>query len=223
MVTLLELKTRARQRADMVNNNFIKDDELTQYINASVQELHDLLIGAYSSDYFIKTYDFATIASTDSYALPADFYKLKGVDIAMAGGHKYSARPFNFNERNRNEIVSWGLINGPSIRYRIVGDDLVFSPAPDAAYSCTLWYIPTATPLVLDADTYSDVAYSEYVVIDVAIKMLQKQETDVSGLSQQKNQMLKRIEAMAQNRDVDHPESVSDIYAENDEFWFWRT
>lgn len=222
--TLLQLKTQARQRSDMEGSDFVSDSELTSYINSSIAELHDLLVGTYGPDYFVEKYQFSTVAGTEDYALPSNFYKLKGVDALLSGTQYYSLRPFNFNERNRHQDINWSLLAGPSIRYRLVGNNLKFNPAPDAGYSMRLWFIPTPTPLVLDADIYNDVnSYAEYVIVDAAIKMLQKEESDVSVLASQKMDLRKRIENMAANRDADQPESISDIYADNDPFWLTRS
>jgi hypothetical protein len=223
-VTLLQLKNRARQRADMETSDFIEDSELVGYINASLAELYDLMVAAYGEDYFLDNYTFSTVASQADYSLPADFYKLKGVDARINGSDWYSIRPFNFNERNRNQDVTWGLIGGPNVRYRIVGSNIKFSPLPEGIYPMQLWYVPLAPTMAADGDTFDDLnQYGEYVVIDAAIKMLQKEESDVSVLMAQKQAMKRRLEEMSLNRDAGQPESISDIYSENNEFWFWRS
>lgn len=223
-ITLLQIKTQARQRADMENSKFVSDAELLTYINNSIAELHDLLVATYGPDYYIESTSFATVTNTDSYTLPANFYKLKGVDVLVSGTDYYSLRPFNFNERNKNQYGSTGILGAPELRYRLSGNNIKFSPTPVAAHAIKLWYVPIATALVLDTDSYADFnGYIEYVITDVAIKMLQKEESDVSILSAQKMDLRKRIENMAQNRDAEQPDSVSDIYAENDEFWTSRS
>ena len=80
------------------------------------------------------------------------------------------------------------------------------------------------TKLTLDADTLSDLnQYAEYVIVDAAIKMAAKEETDVSVLAAQKAELRRRIEVMGQNRNADKSESVSDIYSENlDYLWYSR-
>jgi hypothetical protein len=222
--TLLDLRLRTRQRADRENSNFIENEELNFLINGSVAELHDLLVAAGSADYSIQDYTFLTAANNDTYSLPTNFYKMKGVDAQITNDKWYSMRPFNFNERNRNNDVTWGLINGPNIRYRLLGDNIKFSPAPETIYSVRLWFTPTAPVLVNDTDTLKDLNfYAEYVIVDAAIKYLQKEESDVTVLQQQKQELKRRIETMANNRDEGQPESISDIYAENSDFWFTRT
>lgn len=223
-ITLAQLKSQARDRADMANSQFVSDSELVNYINASIAELHDLLIAAYDSDYFITEYTFSTVAGTATYALPADFYKIRGIDSRINGDSWASIQPFNFNERNaNNELVAY-LSFGNNIRYRLVGSNLMLSPTPTGVYNMKMWYIPVATKLTLDADTLSDLnQYAEYVIVDAAIKMAAKEETDVSVLAAQKAELRRRIEVMGQNRNADKSESISDIYSENlDYLWYSR-
>lgn len=223
-ITLAQLKSQARDRADMTNSQFVSDSELVNYINGSIAELHDLLIAAYDNDYYITEYTFNTVSGTDSYALPDDFYKLRGIDSKIGTDQWFTLQPFNFNERNsKNDLVAY-LAYGNNFRYRIMGSEVVFSPAPQGIYSIKLWYIPVATKLTSDSDTLNDLnQFSEYVIVDAAIKMANKEEADVSVLAAQKAELKRRIEVMAQNRNADKSESISDIYAENlDYLWYSR-
>ena len=213
ITTLAEIKQRSRERSNMEGSDFVTDTELTTYINSSLAELHDLLVATYGPDYYVSSYEFTTNNTTADYTLPADFYKLKGVDIAVGGGEYDSLRPFNFNERNRASVGALGL------RYRLVDDTIRFSPKPDGNYNIKLWYIPSVTKLVEDTDTFKDINdYVEYVVVDVAIKMLLKEESDASALQGAKMALKERIEKMAPNRDAEQPESISDIYAESGDY-----
>lgn len=228
-ITLAQLKTQARQRADLEDNDFVTDSELTGYINNSLAELYDLLIAAYDGDYYIESVDFTTTSGVENYALPNGtnysaakaIYKLKGVDAKIVGNSWFSLKPFNFNERNRNSDYSWGLLNGPTVRYRMVGSNLRFNPAPNSAIQVRVWYVPVAPVLTADSDTFEDLnAWSEYVVIDAAIKCKIKEDLDFQALQLQKESIAKRIREMAQNRDAGKPESISDVYAENDDYYF---
>lgn len=230
-VTLLQMRTQARQRADLENSQYVTDSELTGYINNSVAELYDLLIGSYDADYFIESIEFNSVVGQSDYPLPngtlysaaKPFYKLKGVDAKINTSNFFSLRPFNFNERNRNEDFAWSTLNGPLVRYRLVGDVLKFSPIPDGIKPIRVWYIPLAPVLSADGDTLQDLnAYHEYVVVDAAIKCRIKEELEVQTLEAIKAGLKQRIEQMAQNRDAGNPESVSDIYAENNDYWFFK-
>lgn len=223
-ITLAELKLQARRRADMERSTFVKDAELIEYINASIAELQDILVQAYDSDYYLESSSFTTVQGTDTYDLPANFYKLRGVDAFLNGSEGYALRPFNFNERLRfSGSGAWSVLLGAAVRYRLQGNKIKFSPVPDSAVPVTVWYVPVAVKLAVDADIWDDLnQYAEYVIVDAAIKMLNKQEQDVSVLGAQKAALVERITAAADNRDVGASDSVSDVYADNDDYYYWR-
>lgn len=217
-VTLSELRTRARTRANMENSEFVSDTELNQFINDSLAELDDLLIASFGNDYRVSSTSPAnTVAGTTSYALPSAFYKLLGVDVRSSSGDRWtSLRPFNFNERNRDTDDTL-----QALRYRLSGSNFILSQDP-GVISYRLWYIPVLTPLTVDGSTYTDTQnFAEYAVVDAAIKCMEKEESDTTDLRNDKAALKRRIEEMAQNRDAGQPSSISDIYAEDSE-WFWR-
>lgn len=229
-ITLAQLKTECRQRADMENSNFVTDSELTNYINNSISELHDILIQAYESDYYIKSSTFSTTDNQDTYALNTiipdqDFYKLRGVDAKLNNQEWFTLQPFQFNERNkRQNFGAWKYLGISNVRYRLVGSNILFTPTPDSNIECRIWYIPVAVTLSADTDELEDLNnYSEYVIVDAAIKMMQKEESDTTVLQQQKAALKRRIEEAANNRDAGSGETISDVYNENNEYLFGRS
>lgn len=225
-ITLAELRLQARQRADMEESDFVSDSELTSYINNSIAELVDILCEAYGSEYYVTEGAESAITSGEStYALPADFYELKGVDIKLDGSNWMNVARFNFNKRNRfSEFATWafGIDGVTNVEYRIVGNNITFSPEPDRNATYRLWYVPLPTKLVADADTLDDLnSYSEYVIVDAAIKMMQKEESDVTVLFAQKQALEKRIRDKSQNRDAGQAPTISDVSDESTEYW-WR-
>lgn len=214
-VTLAQLRTQARQRADMANSTFVDDDELTTYINDSYLELYDLLVSKFE-DYFVGTPTSFTLASgVSTYTLPSDFYKLVGLDKALGGGDYYALRPFNFNERNIRSTLS--LYRGiyPNIRYRVVGGVIRFTPEDQAAGDYRIWYVPNATLLTATTDTIAAECdrWKLYIIVDAAIKMLLKEESDVQAHLLQKQALIRRIDEMAANRDVGEPMRIQDVYS----------
>lgn len=211
--TLLKLRTQARQRADKVNSGFVLDAELNQYVNNSIAELYDLLVAAYGNDYYLKTYTFSTDGIASDYNLPTDFYKMEGLDLYVNSSSFITLKPFQFNERARLQNGNnWAAITqaqGP--RYHLKANVISFMPLP-SVNNLTMYYVPVCAELVGDSDTFDGInGWEEYVIIDAAIKMLQKEESDVSILMGQKQMLTKRIEAMAENRDIGHSFKVSDV------------
>ncbi len=222
--TLAQLKTRARQRADMENSQFIGDSELTSYINASYAELYDLLIQTHE-DYFTTSTDF-TLTSSDNgvRAMGVTVAKFRGLDW-LNGSDYIPLKTYSWNERGR----SWR--NSRHRAYRLVGDNIMLTPASGADGTYKMWYVPAITPLSLDADTIvtpvSRNNWEEYIVIDVAMKLRDKEESDISTLMQQKQQIITNIRTSAANRDLDQPARVASTRGyfagetDDDRWWLW--
>lgn len=223
-ITLAELKLQARQRADMENSNFVKDSELVNYINNSIAELHDILCEAYDAEYYVTTFEFDTNTTDQEYDLPDDFYELKGVDLKLSNQEFITIEKYVLNDRNNHQnFNAWTLYGVSNVRYRIIGNRIRFEPRPNTVATIKLWYVPVATKLVNESDELDDLnAYSEYVIVDTAIKMMQKEESDVSVLAAQKMALEKRIRDKAANRDANKAESVTDVYSTGDDF-YWRS
>lgn len=212
-MALKQIREQSRQRADMVGSQFVTDSEWNLYINQSYKELYDLLVTVYE-DYYVEQDTFTTDGSTQRYDLPTDFYKALGVDCSLGPNNnaKVTLQKFDFVERNRYvypNITStfMGVFN---LRYRINGSKLMFIPTPSSGQTITLWYIPRVSTLLNDTDIADGVnGWTEYIIVDAAIKAMQKQESDVSVLMAQKQMLKQRIEESAINRDAGAPDTIS--------------
>jgi hypothetical protein len=231
VMTLGQVRTLAQQTADLQNNNFITLPEWNSYINQSYFELYDLLVQKYGEEYFMASpYQFLTDGS-QFYNLPdgsssypvtpgsstaaAPFYKLKGIDLALNSNINswVTLHKFDFIARNRyvypNLTATFmGIVN---LRYRIVGNQIEFIPVPQSAQMVQVWYVPRMTQLLQDTDMLDGISgWTEYVVVDAAIKGLMKEESDTSALMARKMALMERIEAAASNRDAGLPDTISD-------------
>lgn len=211
--TLLDLQTRARQRADMVGSTFVTDAELTTYINQGFAELYDIVVAAFE-DYFTTSALF-TVASGSTYTLPADFYKLRGLDFSVNGTFQ-GCREFAFNDRNNTtRDLSWLMNLGPVRSYRVMGDTLMLQPTNSATGDYKLWYVPAPTFLTLPASSIpaslSKFGWDEYIVLYAAERVLSKEESDISDVQNERSQIAGRIQAMASNRQVDQSSTIQDV------------
>jgi hypothetical protein len=210
-ITLAELRTAVKQRADMVNSSFISDSEMNSYINNSGAELYDLIVSRFE-DYYIDSFTFTITSPDDGYTLPSQFYKLRGLDFQISGDW-VTIHKFTFEERNRgNRQINRAMLGLTNIKYRIVGQRIKIIPADQAPGTYQCWFIPAWTNMIVDSDTASNLEdWHEYIIVDAAIKCLQKEESDVSILMAQKANLTARIDSMAANRDAGSPEVVSDV------------
>lgn len=212
--TFGQLKQRSRERADMVNSQFISNSELESLVNESATELYDLLVTTLGADYYVEELAFPLVANQDTYPLPNDFYKMAGVDLISGSGKPLTVKPFMFQERNRynNSLIYDASTDGVlRLRYRIVGNNIRFIPDVRANYSVSLWYHPACPVMTNDVDTFDGInGYEELVILLTAMKMLQKEESDTSALERRYQYLVERIQSSAANRDAGFPEKVQD-------------
>lgn len=238
VTTLTTITTAAQQRADMVNSLFLSAAEWTANINASYQELFDLLVQKYGNDYYCALdsngdgYQFTT-TTAEKYLLPDGasgtkmpdtttiapaFYKLLGVDLKV-GSDWITLKPFAMIERNTFATTQSVRGTNSNLKYRLVSNIagntpkqyLWLRPQPLAGQVVQVWYIPRLALLTSGSDSVDAVSgWEEFIVVDAAIKALQKEESDCSLLMAQKAAIIARIEAAAENRDAGSPMVVGD-------------
>lgn len=223
--TLGAITLAAQQRADMENGTFISASEWTAMVNASLQQLWEKIIEAYGSDYEVQTpYSLTTDGTNDRYALPSDFFKLLGVDLQLTSGTAagwVTIWRFNFAERNRWSLPNLrGIVGRGNLRYRLLGGDIMFTPLPLAGQTLRLWYVPAFTPLVNASDAFDGVnGWEEWVINDVAMKALIKEESSIDDLMRMQSIQEDRLQSIVENRDAGAPATTVDVYAMNGALW----
>ena len=188
-VTLTELKTRSRERADMENSTFISDSELRSYINKGYASYYDMIVKAYGEDYFSKNQTITTLSDTESYSLNSDFYKILLVEVKISTNRYSPIKPFEFTDLNR-----------------------VINKVPSQGREVKITYAPTYEKFILDTDSRDFVnGWEEYVVVQAALSMKDKEESDVRVLLADKQELQARIISSAPDRDTAFPQTISDV------------
>lgn len=231
-MSLGQIRLNAQRECDRQNSNFLTTAEWNFNINNSLFELYDLLIDAYEDYYFAEPAYFTTNGSSSSYPLPngvltfqnesggnfvpPPFYKLCGVDLGVSNAQTgwVSMKKYMFADRNKyfypnTQSTIYGVFN---MQYRLLGQSLQFIPLPSGNQPMRMWYIPRMVMLLKDTDlTTSGVSgWMEYVIVDAAIKALEKEESDTQALMLRKAELKRRIEAASNNRDQGQPDTISD-------------
>lgn len=227
-LSLGQIRLMAQQRAEMVNSQFVTVPEWNTYINQSYFELYDMLVTVFEDYYLADPVTITLNNATGFYDLPdgtlysgaEPFYKVRGVDLALNSSTNgwLSLRKFNFEDRNRfiYPNLTNNLAGCTPPMYRTMGSHIQFIPVPANGQTARLWYIPRVAMLLRDIDIMDGVSgWTEYVIVDAAIKALQKEESDVSVLMAQKQMLTDRIQSTAQNRDVGMPDTISDVRSAN--------
>lgn len=218
-VTVSSLTTQIRNRTDQGTSNggYVSDSEVLDYINASYTELYDLLVSR-GEDYYLASTTFATDGTNDTYALPANFDKLRGVEVLLGQGNAQYALTiprYEFAERNRFSYRAQGasLAGRAGFAYHPEGNSLRFRPLPAANQTVRVYYVPACPFLANPTDTVDGVdGWEEYIVVDCGAKVAAKEESfELAALFlQQKAALKQRIESMARDRDQGMPRTRPD-------------
>lgn len=219
------MRTAVLQRAGMENvpsgAAFVSAAEVNGYINYGLQRLYNLLVQARGQEYYRSTYAITTSASTSSYSLPANFMQLISVDVSVGGPITISARKYSESERNLYKwMPSWTM--STPVCYQLQGANINFLPVPPGAYTITLNYVPTYTPLVADGDVFDGVAgFEEYAIWDAVACCLAKEESDTGWALQKRAELERMIEELGAQRHAGAAERVRDVTLEGNDSFGW--
>lgn len=219
--TVGNIRLECQQRCDKVNSQYYTTQEWNSMISQSYKELYDIIVQKFGDDYYVADpYTFLTSQDTQLYPLPSTFYKLLRVDISLNVNDPnawVTLKEFQFIQGNLynypNQYTMYGVTN---LRYRLNGSNLMIVPQPTTGQTLRIWFAPRPNQLIADTDTVDAISgYEEYIVADVCIKALAKEESDISVFAGQKAALLKRIEEAAENRNIGEPQVVSDSRRRN--------
>lgn len=227
-VPVSTLITLSRQRANMEASQFVTDSEILSLLERANRELYDMLVQSFA-EYYISSTQFTLIPGQDLYPVPTDFYKLQGVDLVQSfdANQRLTLKPFMFAERNQYGAGTfYGAFNNSYLRYNLEGNNLRFRPLPQQAAVVELFYVPVAktltvslTPAAGEQNAIDAInGYDEYLILDAAINMLIKEESDVTALQAQKQETIARVTKVSAIRDIGMPPRVTDVYAINNSF-----
>ena len=142
----------------------------------------------------------------------ADFYKLRGVDVQYSGTQYLPLKPFIWKDRNAytNAYATFGQFPGTYLRYRLQGQNLIFTPTPTTVNVIRFNYTPAPQLLVNSTDVIDGVdGWEQYVINFAAMQCLINEESDISQIAAQQAQIEARITKMAENRDTGEPMRVA--------------
>jgi len=214
-ITLGILKTMIREQADMVSSSFITEAELNRYVNNSCAELYGLLVRAYGEDYYMSETSVVVPANSESVALPAGFFKLLQVEIRPASQRPILLRQFMLRDKN-NYVAGSGNYN---YRYRIMGSKIFLDQKPKSDLTLYMYIVPAFTDMTLDADSFDFInGWEDYVIADVCMKVLAKQQDDLSYYIGKKTEQLDRINKEKMSRNLSEPQIMIG-YSDWDDEW----
>lgn len=210
LVPLSDVRERALQRADMEYEAGVTDEsrlvtytETDRLINVAYKELYALLVQ--SGLHRAETVQSITADGSTSYALNADRFAILGVYRVDDGGNRHYLKRHDHRTRPNTSI------NGYAGSYRVVGGSIEFNPIPNSQ-TYEVLYVPVPSDLADDTDTLDGVmGWEEYVVLRVAIWLMEKERVDTSSLRQDLALMVERIRNEANMTEMSEGTVVQDV------------
>ncbi len=162
--TLEEITAKIEQDLDLQEETFIEPDELTEIINAGIDEAENT-IHAISEDYFLTSDTLALIPATAAYNLPSDIFANKIRTVWFVDG-KYTIK----RAKTQKQIEALPFVQSDEdFQYLLkntagVGPQMVIYPTPIVAGTLTRWYLRNATRLVDATDTCDIPEFVSFVI-----------------------------------------------------------
>lgn len=186
-VSLLELRTWARQLSDTENDDNISDTELTALANRHLPEVYDRLVDAGPADYYASSSQVVTTSGLSEYALDNDFRNLLAVYVRESSDERRRLQPMPHAGRGNYK-------------------------APSGAWTVDLEFIPVPDTLVDDADTFDGVSgFEELIANLMARDVMIKRESDPSVVMSNIARLEARIVSRARSRDKGAPRRITDL------------
>ena len=221
MVTTAQLIARAKQAGNLENSEFIDDDEWLGYANASIGELHELISFHYDEDFITEE---TTLSLTGSlYQLSNPNVKIRLLQKITSDNDKIPLRRVALDDAFSYPCST----NFPG--YTQLGDIVKFLPEDQAPGDIYFAYVPTQQVLSGSSDQLSGKytggnGWEEFIIIDMAIKALQKEDPSdgLEHLQRRKDAMIERIKNAAANRDLSGQRNPRDTMGRLSHRWFGR-
>ena len=219
IITIQTITDSAIDLADMRRSAFIDQSgtastELIRYVNMAYKDVYQQIVMS-KENYFATPYSFNLVGAQPSYPLPADFYKLNGVDLALDASNTrfITLSPAMFRDRNKykSSINALTAPYGQVFRYLIVKDSIQFIPVPSVAYQVILWYTPEPATITTLSDTISlPPGCDEYMSLYIGALMKSKEESDATPLNVKRVEVLRQITHSLRERDTGAADYVVD-------------
>lgn len=210
-VTWTELEARIRQRSDneYASGNFVEPSELLILANVARKQLFGMLVEAGLHSVAETEYTIPVDGSLN-YALPDDCFAVSGVFRVESESYlplrRHSQR---IHPRDSVESVATSYRNHGMLENAV----LELNPRVDSG-TYIMRYIGVPTDLAVGADTMDGVlGWEEWVVLDVARKVLTKEKIweAVSSIRGDQLMLAQEIRSQAADRDMQEGIQIADV------------
>lgn len=214
-----DLITEVRRISEMENTNFVTDNEIVDYLN-SAWRWANMKLGESYEDWNIETHDFPSVAGTREYAVPADFVRLRKLMYVRDYGTS-SEREYPMHRVNWQATDSYPLYASRPNRFMLRGGNIRLFPVVSSVHNFRLYYLPApATFTSASVDLEMHYGIDRFIVYDAAMRCLQKEKSDSTEVTMERNNSFNDLMQSADNRDSSEPMAVQNTeYSTSADWW----
>ena len=224
--TRAELRTRARQRADMEDSPFITDAEINGLLSHRLTDLYDTLME--SGLLWLQKEVTVVGDGNELYDLPSDFYGVVAVDYNYSANHFIPLHEYMARERTVYENLRTG--SRFPLAYAVIGrsnstDQISLLPGTPQGQNVRVRYIPA--PIKLEDPDSNDgtvvngvSGYEELIIVGTAIDMLSKEESSTVMLERRYEALMAKVQSAAEIRAWASPRRIVDTDNIDDMYWW---
>jgi hypothetical protein len=231
-----ELEQRVRERADMVDSQFVTSAEVQRFLEAAWQELYSIMVAS-GEDLFIRRARITGSAADPLVTEDGDLIVTENGDVIVVGGvipvGSYVNLPAQVKalrlvrhvdgHRLRKstlhdlELVSYTTQVSKPLYYRVEIDPrndylrLELLPMPDRSYEFDVFYVPALSLKEFLTSSYVSIpvrGWDEYLVLTATAKARDKEESEVGNLMKEREILVERIRADLVPFDKSEPDVV---------------
>lgn len=210
VIEISDIIARARSRADMVDSDFWTNEELSTLAEQKFRRFYLSVVA--KRDEFFTTYAVqATVAAQN-------FTEISIKDLLKPRAIRRQIDGVNLRKIDVLEVPSLVGLNETGLpRYYYWRIDpqneyprLCFAPIPNAAYALDFWYVPMLSLKQLNTQLVQKTLYmlagwDEYLVVQLAIAMKDREESDCSVLLAEASDLYAMIERELAPTDEQEP------------------
>lgn len=199
LFTLKEIREAVRFRGDYKNVRAFPDADLNREIQQSFGKFYQL-VAEVEEGWWDTDTTITTMNGVPHVALPADVWRVQGVDL-LDGGDFRTLRRVGRSDRNR-------FANTPAEpeAYRLSARGVELMPTPNAEYTLRVLYIPIAPALEEDVAREWYNGWDEFVIAETLRKLDEREGRPLGDRLTVLAEIEKTVRAGANRRDVQEPE-----------------
>lgn len=213
---LQEIRESVRKFANVQGTTALlrhPDADLNDYINRALGSLHRKLTTALPDQRFLDSASFSTSENVSTYGLSNLFDHLISVELVADGSRRWLLA-YEMHERALLASPDQPT-EGIPFSYRLRGSNIDLLPTPKAAYTVLYWYVPRATQLTGDAQTFDTISRLDDYIVAYAARFIAVKDKNADLIAFCKDIMLElegEIGVLARNRDRNSPSRITDVY-----------